>query len=114
MEDPEFIYKVADRAVFEQAADGVFTGMPVDHADGFIHFSTAGQLPGTLAKHFAGKADLVLLGVRTLGLDLVWEPSRGGDLFPHLYRPLPLDAIAWVLPLAVDADGRADLPEAVR
>ncbi len=112
---PELVFKVAAKAAFSEAADGVFAGMPIDAADRFIHLSTAVQLRETLRLHFAGQADLVLIAVRTadLGPALRWEPSRGGQLFPHLYALLPLGAIAWTAPLAVAADGRVDLPEGV-
>jgi uncharacterized protein (DUF952 family) len=116
MAEPELIYKITTEAVYEPArGTGVFAGMPIDTKDGFIHFSTAGQLAETLRLHFAGQNDLVLLAVRTadLGDDLKWESSRGGALFPHLYAPLPLSAVAWEAPIAVAADGSCDLPEAV-
>jgi uncharacterized protein (DUF952 family) len=79
----------------------------VDLADGFIHFSTAAQVRETAARHFAGQTGLVLIAVEAgaLGSFLRWEPSRGGDLFPHLYGPLPLAAVRWVAPLALGADG---------
>lgn len=117
MQTPRFIYKIASRAAFETARAGeAFTGMPVDEADGYMHFSTAAQLPETLARHFAGEADLVLIAVpaEALGAALRWEVSRGGALFPHLYAPLPLAAIAWQVPLAAGPDGAFTLPEAVR
>ena len=81
------VYKICPRALWNQAErDGVFRGAPVDHADGFIHFSTAEQAAETAAKWFAGQRDLVLIAVDgdTLGPRLKWEPSRGGALFPHL------------------------------
>ena len=81
------IYKILSRAEWAQAqAAGVFAGSAVDHADGFIHFSTAAQAPETARRHFAGQSDLVVLAIEAddLGAALVWEPSRGGDLFPHL------------------------------
>lgn len=115
---PEFIYKIATEAAFAPARlSGRFTGMPVDAADGYMHFSTASQLSETLRLHFAGQAGLVLLCVRSaaLGEHLVWEPSRGGQLFPHLYGgPLDLSAVAWEAPLNVAPDGSCTLPEAVR
>lgn len=92
------IYKVLRPAEWEQLqADGSTRGAPVDLADGFVHFSTAAQLGTTLSRHFAAEGDLVLLAcdAASLGDDLRWEPSRGGDLFPHLYRALRLDDIAW-------------------
>jgi uncharacterized protein (DUF952 family) len=85
------IYKILARPEWEAAeAAGAFAGSAVDLADGFIHFSAADQAQATAAKWFAGQADLLLLGVEAEGLGdaLRWEVSRGGDLFPHLYRPL--------------------------
>jgi len=117
-EPPEFVYKVATAASFAPARlAGHYMGMPVDAADGYMHFSTAAQLPETLRLHFRGRPDLVLLAVRSadLGAGLVFEPSRGGQLFPHLYGgPLPLSAVAWQEPIGVGEDGSCILPEAVR
>ncbi|WP_306120030.1 MULTISPECIES: DUF952 domain-containing protein [unclassified Roseitalea] len=114
--DP-LIYKIATAAQWAEAeARGVFAGAPVDHADGYIHFSTAAQLAETAARHFAGRADLVLVAVdaRALGAALRYEPSRGGDLFPHLYAPLELDHVVWVRPLPLGEDGVHVLPEPAR
>lgn len=74
---------------------GVFSGAPVDLADGYIHLSAQEQLQGTLEKHFAGLAPLVIAEVdlEALGDSVRWEVSRGGALFPHVYAPLPLSAI---------------------
>lgn len=118
MSTPDLIYKIATETAYAPARGATsFAGMPIDAADGYMHFSTAAQLAETLRLHFAGQGDLVLLGVRAadLGDDLVWEASRGGALFPHLYGgPLPSGAIAWEAPLSVAADGSCTLPEAVR
>lgn len=118
MSTPEFVYKIASEASFAPArAAGHFDGMPIDAADGFMHFSTAEQLSETLRLHFAGQDDLVLLAIRSadLGEALVFEPSRGGALFPHLYGgPLSNAAIAWEAPISIAADGTCVLPEAVR
>jgi uncharacterized protein (DUF952 family) len=115
---PDLIYKIATTASFAPARlSGQYDGMPIDAADGYMHFSTAAQLAETLRLHFKGQADLVLIAVRTADLDdrLVWEPSRGGQLFPHLYGgPLDLAAVAWDEPISVDAEGNCRLPEAVR
>lgn len=86
------IYKIVPRELWEEAiAKGSFEGSPVDISDGFIHFSTAAQLRATAEKHFHGVKDLLLVAVESDGLGeaLKWEPSRGGDLFPHLYDSLP-------------------------
>ena len=97
----------------ELGRDGDTAGAPIDLADGFIHFSTAAQAAETAAKHFAGAEGLVLAAVEadTLGPDLRWEPSRGGALFPHLYRRLRRDEIAWTAPLPIGPDGAHLFPE---
>ena len=108
------IYKICPEPLWRQAERaGVFSGAPVDVQDGFIHFSTAAQVGETAAKHFAGRADLLLVAVdaEALGPGLRYEPSRGGDLFPHLYGPLPLAAVSWVKPLPLGAGGRHILPD---
>lgn len=85
---------------------GTTVGAPVDLADGFVHLSTADQTSETLAKHFAGADRLMLLAVETdtLGDALRWEPSRGGVLFPHLYRALRLSDVVWAKALTLDGD----------
>lgn len=82
-------------------AKGATPGAPIDVIDGYVHFSTAAQAAETAAKHFAGEEGLVLLALETdaLAPDLKWEPSRGGQLFPHLYRELRLDDVLWDAPL---------------
>ena len=107
------IYKIVpDRLWRDAVAKGSFGGSPVDAKDGFIHFSTASQVRETAAKHFAGVADLVIVAVSSAGLgpQLRWEPSRGGDLFPHLYSDLPMAAVRWMEPLPLDATGQHVFP----
>lgn len=89
-------------------ATGTFAGAPIDLADGYIHTSTAPQAQETADKHFAGVEGLMLaaLDAKTYGNDLVWEPSRGGEDFPHIYnRPLLRGEVVWVRPMPV-LDGR--------
>jgi uncharacterized protein (DUF952 family) len=108
------IYKICPAQLWREAQQaGVFRGAPPDLRDGFIHFSTAGQVVETAAKHFAGAADQVLVAIDAarLGEGLKWEPSRGGDLFPHLYGPLSLQAVLWAVPLSLGPDGRHVFPE---
>ena len=96
MRNPALIYKIATRDVAEAArAAGTFTGMPVDLADGYLHFSTAAQLPETLRLWFKGQGDLALFAVSSgdMGALLHWEPSRGGQLFPHVYGTFPMSAV---------------------
>ena len=105
------IYKICERASWREAErDGAFRGAPVDHADGYIHFSTADQLRETAARHFAGQQELVAVDAEALGRALKWEPSRGGALFPHLYGDLPLAAVAWVRPLPLGPEGHHVFP----
>jgi uncharacterized protein (DUF952 family) len=109
----EVIYKVMEADAWRDAdAAGAYHGSADDARDGFIHFSTADQLPGTLAKHFSGRDGLLLVAVdaAALGDNLVWEPSRRGDLFPHLYAPLPAEAALWTTPLPLNNDGEHELP----
>jgi uncharacterized protein (DUF952 family) len=104
---PTIIYKICRPLEWEAAEQaGVFHGSPDDRRDGFIHFSTAAQVPGTLAKYFAGEAGLILIAVDTarVGEALRWEPSRDNALFPHLYDELRLDAVLWSRPLASISD----------
>jgi uncharacterized protein (DUF952 family) len=108
------IYKICERGQWRAAqAVGQFRGAAVDERDGFIHFSTAAQLAETASKHFANTSDLMLVAVDSaaLGAELKWERSRGGDLFPHLYAALPLNAVRWAQPLLDEIDGRRPLPE---
>lgn len=108
------IFKLVDRSAWEAAAPAAsFEGSAADARDGFIHFSTAAQVRETAARHFAGQSDLLLVAVdaESVGEALRWEPSRGGDLFPHLYGPLPFAAVRWSAAVGLDADGRHVFPD---
>ncbi len=91
---------------------GETLGAPIDLADGFIHFSTAKQAGVTAAKYFAGIEGLMLIAFEAdqMGDALKWEPSRGGDLFPHLYRPLKRAEALWAKPLPC-VDGAFTFPD---
>ena len=94
-------YKIIDLAEWDAAcAAGAYAGSAVDLADGYIHMSTADQLAETAAKHYAGRTGLMLLTVdlTVLGEAVVWEPSRGGALFPHIYGDLPVAAVTTAEP----------------
>jgi len=109
------IYKIFRKPEWDDLrARGETRGAPVDLADGYIHFSTIEQAPETAARHFAGMDDLMLVAVETdrLGDDLTWEPSRGGALFPHLYRGLRMEDVVWAQPLPL-ADGVHVFPAGV-
>lgn len=100
------IFKLCSRAEWNAAVQaGVYVGSADDRRDGFIHFSLAHQVSATARKYFANVDDLVLVEVNAtlLGEALRMEPSRGGDLFPHLYGPLSLDAVVAISDYAVAA-----------
>jgi uncharacterized protein (DUF952 family) len=106
-EDSHIIYKICPAAEWHDAvAADAYRGSAVDLRDGFIHFSTGAQLAETLRRHFRGQPDLVLVvAPGDLGDRLRWEPSRGGDLFPHLYGELPIALARHVSPIEVDDEG---------
>ncbi len=102
------IYKILPRAEWVAAQGaGRFEGSAVDLQDGYIHFSTSDQSQETARRHFAGQADLVVLEIEgdDLGPTLRWEPSRGGELFPHLYGPLAVTDVRAVRAAPLGADG---------
>lgn len=106
------VYKILRAPEWEAfRAAGRSAGAPVDLKDGFVHLSTAAQVEETARRHFAGEGDLVLVAVdeARLAPELAWEPSRGGDLFPHLYRELRAADLLWSAPLPLE-DGRHRFP----
>lgn len=100
------ILHITTRAAWDAA---VAAGAPYEHpsldTEGFVHCSTDEQLPGTLARYFAGSdpATLVALVIDPDRLvadtELRWEPATGGEAFPHVYGPIPLVAVVGVRPL---------------
>jgi uncharacterized protein (DUF952 family) len=110
------VYKILRRPEWaDLRARGLTEGAPIDVADGFGHLSTGAQAAETAARPFAGVAELILLACDTgaLGAALKWEPSRGGALFPHLYRPLLLSDVVWSRDLPLGPQGHifpAELP----
>ena len=109
---PELAYKVLTAEQVAVLEQGSFAGAPVDLADGYIHLSTAGQLTGTVDKHFAGQTDLYVAAIDlgSFAGSLQWEASRGGAMFPHLYGPLLLETVVAYGPLQRDGDGKVKLP----
>jgi uncharacterized protein (DUF952 family) len=108
------LYKICTAAAWREAQRaGSLSGTADDLRDGFIHLSTPEQVAGTLARHFAGQRDLMLLAVAEDALRplLRWEPARGGALFPHLYGVLPVSAVQAAHAIAPGPDGQFRLPE---
>lgn len=109
------IYKIFHRSEWDAfTAAGHTAGAPIDLSDGYIHLSTSAQVVETVAKHFAGQRDLVIVALdpAALGADLKWEPSRGGALFPHLYREMVSADVVWDKSLPLGAAGHI-FPEGV-
>lgn len=107
------IYKILPRSEWNDAqAIGRFEGSAIDHQDGYIHFSTAAQVGETARRHFSGQTGLVVLEIEgdALGAALRWEPSRGGDLFPHLYGRLATADVRTVHDASLGADGVPKTP----
>jgi uncharacterized protein (DUF952 family) len=108
------IYKICSASAWREAErQGVYRGSADDARDGFIHFSTATQVAETTRRHFFGLKGLFLVEVDAdaLGDALRWEPSRNGELFPHLYGELDLGAVRAVLELHARPDGTHVIPE---
>ena len=108
------IYKICPASAWREAErQGVYRGSADDSRDGFIHFSTATQVPETLRKHYFGQRALFLVEIDgdALGAELRWERSRNDELFPHLYGELDLGAVTSVHQLHTRADGSHDIPE---
>ena len=111
------IYKILPASIWREAlARGRFEGAGVDLTDGFIHFSTADQAGETARRYFSHQPDLVVLEVEAdaLGAHLKWEPSRGGELFPHLYDALPCALVIQVHEAPLGGDGVPSLPVDLR
>ncbi|HMJ12973.1 MAG TPA: DUF952 domain-containing protein [Polyangiaceae bacterium] len=107
------VYKICPRTAWHEAEqDGAYRGSADDRRDGFIHLSTASQVPGTASKYFRGQTDLVLVAIdaSAVSASLRYEPSRGGEWFPHLYADLPVTAVRWVKELSWDGDAHVIPP----
>ena len=105
------IYKICQFPEWQSACvKGIYTGSKVDLQDGFIHFSTQQQLVRTVRKHFQGQKNLILVEIDAKNLALKWEPSRGGELFPHLYQELPITGSEKTWLLALDENRAPVLP----
>lgn len=108
------VYKVLLAQQWESAKhSGIFHGAPVDIADGYIHLSKREQLAETINKHFngVGEIEILVFKAEDLGSALKWEPSRGGDLFPHLYSELNINLHKGRFTVSMEEDGSHVLPE---
>ena len=109
-----YIYHVCKDAEWCRAQEeGEYIGSSQDISDGFIHFSSRSQVHKSVAKHRAGQGGLVILEVDTglIEKGLVWEPSRGGQLFPHLYENLSVSIVTRTAALNLNENGNHDFPD---
>lgn len=109
------VYKICPLAAWQRACiEGELAPSRDDARDGYVHLSAPEQVRGTLDRHFAGQSGLVLLVIASARLPeaaLRWEPSRDGQLFPHLYARFQVGFVSESVELTCDADGRIELPE---
>ena len=109
----ERIYHITSFEAWQQAqSTGAYT--PDAFAtEGFIHCSYPRQVIAVAEAKFRGHHDLVLLGIdrSQLTCQVLDENLVGGfDQFPHIYGPVPVDAVAEVIPFPCQVDGRFTLP----
>ena len=108
------VFKILPASEWRAAcACGHYSGSADDARDGFIHLSAGHQLAGTAAKHFRHQPSLILVAFEATALEpeLIWEQSRGGDFFPHLYAPMPTACALWTKPLPLGDEGIPVLPD---
>lgn len=114
---------LAARADWERAREtGAYTGSTRGAdlaAVGYVHASTSRQLPRVLDLLYGGEPmqDYLLLVVElracaASGSAVRWEvPPGAGEPFPHIYGPVPLDAVRAALPVTRGEDGAVQLPD---
>ena len=102
----EALYHLAEAEAWQTQQD-LPVYQPADfEREGFVHCSTADQLPGTAARFYAGREDLYLLTLDSQALPVVYENLEGGTvLFPHVYQPLPKAAVQAVQKVQIVGQG---------
>ena len=115
------IYHITSRSAWNEARErGEYWAESLE-TEGFIHCSTRSQVLPVLRKFYKGQTGLLLLVIEPtlLSADLQWEPPSGGtpppgipegDLFPHIYGPINLDAIQRAVDLETNPNGDYELP----
>lgn len=105
------IYHIISESDWQLAQEqGIYHPESLD-TEGFIHLSTAEQVPGTVERYYAGRTDLLLLHVdeSCLSAELRYETTAGRGPYPHLYGELELSAVVRTRPLDPEAPDRAAL-----
>ncbi|MCH1457637.1 MAG: DUF952 domain-containing protein [Synechococcus sp. MOX_bin73] len=103
------LFHLALKGDWEQAQDsGTYQwstrGMRLTEV-GFIHCSWQEQVPKTFERFYADAGEIVLLEIDPTRLT---SPLRAdaiptGELFPHLYGPLPIEAVRSITPYGSDS-----------
>lgn len=90
-----FIYHIVLPEVWEQVRGERLYRHESLAAEGFIHCSYDDQVDGVIGRYYAGRDEIVILTIDTelLAARLVAEPSTGGEIYPHIYGPLNLNAV---------------------
>lgn len=107
------IYRLSERADWRAAqTSGLYLSADLG-MEGFIHASTAQQVMGVAFRYYQNRSDLVLIEMEEgpLGETLRWEASTGGELFPHVYGPIPLQAVRRISSFPEVSDSSQTTPE---
>lgn len=109
------VYKILSQSDWALAKAEGESHTALDEGDGYVHLSTRAQVGQTLGLHYKGAAHVRLLEydlsvLETMG-EMRWEPSRGGQLFPHLYGNLAIAKANRIWVLSLDPDSVPALPE---
>lgn len=105
------LFHITTRAAWNVALDTGHYVPPVSGTDGFIHLSEERQWFRTARRVFRGQSNLVLLVIDEKRLEApVHREPADGELFPHLYGRLNLDAVISAYDLALDASGNVLAP----
>lgn len=116
------IYHITSRSAWNEARQRGDYRAESLKTEGFIHCSTQEQVLPVAENFYKGQSDMLLLVVEPalLSADLRWEPPAGGtpppgvgegDLFPHIYGPINLDAVVKVFDLDANPDGQFSFPK---
>lgn len=89
------IYHIARPEDWENSAENGEYAVESLESEGFIHCSFDEQLAGVLERYYKGAGEVLVLEIdpELLGPKLVIEPSTGGDLYPHIYGKINVDAV---------------------
>ena len=116
------IYHITSRTAWNEALQRGEYRADTLETEGFIHCSTEEQVVPVAEAFYKGQKDLYLLVIEPsrLSSELRWESPAGGvpppgvaegELFPHFYGPINLDAVVQVFDLQSQPDGKFNFPQ---